>query len=1010
MKKRTKCVLFGFLGLLSLTLGMMTLFVYFLSTPSGSQLILSQIQKSVQEKKGKFEYKHGQIRPFSRIHFEGLRFVQVVNNHSIELNVSSIDIRYRLSILSRIIEVEKFQWINPSLLVKPFGSGGTEEKKKPPAQSKTVSTESIASSTGDSLKELSRWLISPWVQVLIHELAVDQFNLDMDYRNPDFRLLARVQNSNIRLDLTSVPKKLTSSGTLDIGDLSSVTFFTSQESAKTELQLFPVASAKWTAGVRFEDSQWFYEVKSSQLRMGFKKLNLAQVHSHGSTQVKWENLNSDSEAHILAKSAELFRLDSKSIEKLECYQSLQSGSLEVRSDLDGKKDVIRIPSQTLTFNSHFTDVLKSRFDYQIQSFFSQKMSLKPAHFGIHADSEVSADLSNMKINGTGDVNSIPLLNLNLQGKWGEEISSQGKISLFLKTRLTEVFRSAQFLFQTGSMHGDMDVSVHQKEKDKKQEVEGTLAARWEQDEKRGIRLKFDPVLLNLQAKTRWDNKEKKLKIESLTHVKNHEWGDWSVKTESDALIRFPENQSASLLEDGVVEGSLLLSVTQEKVSTQKPYDFILEKPVLIENQIHLNKGKTKISLKGLIPVLNWVQTAKIFDTQLTASLESPQLTSSRDLEFAIDLKQGKVIPFLDEKVSKNVKPLELSGLNLNLKAGVQSDDRFVLKEFGAHFNHSMVQMTAEATGNAKTRNYQSKGVLKIQIPEDFPEVLEQVVRGEVEVPWRLSLLNGKDGHFEGEIKIHKFDWKKAPWKVSGIQGRVPISEDFQLDGNGVRFSYQIRQNPFERVDYERVQPMIHKIDRILIEKIGFEDKAYGPFQGYFSMSQNMVFAHKFDFNLMSGRSSGEMYLNLHPDHLQLDILSRLTGLNLKEVLPQKYLAKSTENDGNLSGRVGVVINLNRSVVDGRVDITEIGRDQLITMMYMIDPQYSNEQLNRARFALGIAYPSMVGMYFQKGYLDMFVKLGGVTTQEFYLRGIPVASQVSSKTADLIKKSKEIPLK
>jgi hypothetical protein len=108
--------------------------------------------------------------------------------------------------------------------------------------------------------------------------------------------------------------------------------------------------------------------------------------------------------------------------------------------------------------------------------------------------------------------------------------------------------------------------------------------------------------------------------------------------------------------------------------------------------------------------------------------------------------------------------------------------------------------------------------------------------------------------------------------------------------------------------------------------------------------------------------------------------------------------------------MGLVMNLNRGLIDGRVDITEIGQKQLMTMINIMDPQRVNEQMNRTRFALGIAYPTRVEMSFQKGYLDMGVQMEGALSQEFNIRGIPMTAWVSDASVDFVKRRKEVPLK
>lgn len=100
------------------------------------------------------------------------------------------------------------------------------------------------------------------------------------------------------------------------------------------------------------------------------------------------------------------------------------------------------------------------------------------------------------------------------------------------------------------------------------------------------------------------------------------------------------------------------------------------------------------------------------------------------------------------------------------------------------------------------------------------------------------------------------------------------------------------------------------------------------------------------------------------------------------------------------------MNLNTGSMDGRIDMTEIGRSQLTALINVMDPKYESQQMNRARLALGIAYPSFVQMAFQKGYMDFNMKLIGPIHYEFQLNGIPISPWISNATAELNKNTKK----
>ncbi len=436
-------------------------------------------------------------------------------------------------------------------------------------------------------------------------------------------------------------------------------------------------------------------------------------------------------------------------------------------------------------------------------------------------------------------------------------------------------------------------------------------------------------------------------------------GRWRIQTDLDTQIDLSHSQELRVKSKGNS------TLEQNEVDAKVTPPFTLSKAMVVKHDVDWNPGNLEIGIETLIP----------------------------------ELKAPGIPP--------------LSGIQAQLKASLQNHSRFSLKEFNAKIDQTLIQMTAEATGDAKTQSFQTQGTSTLIIPKNFAVTEGQTLSGQIEFPWKLAIYRGKEIQLDGTLNLVKLNWAKSSTRLSPlslnakeISGKVPVSEKLVWNGKSVKFAHYLSQNPFERVDFERLQPMIHESEPLRINQVGFEEKTYGPFIGYFSIKQNMIFAHKFEFNLGEGKSDGELFLDAYPKNLQLGLLTRLTGLNLSKILPRKYLPKSSGLDDKISGRSGLVMNLNNGSVDGRIDVTEMGRNQLITLINAMDPSFENEQMNNARFALGFAYPSFIQMSFQQGYMDMGFRLQGALNREFMFRGIPIYSWISGAKAEMIKTSKE----
>jgi hypothetical protein len=514
----------------------------------------------------------------------------------------------------------------------------------------------------------------------------------------------------------------------------------------------------------------------------------------------------------------------------------------------------------------------------------------------------------------------------------------------------------------------------------------------------------------IQLSSTFDYRTGKYLAKILPEGQIKKFGNWSGKTQLEMKTENPESESSSLKKVGQLQVSTTTRWTQDQpgLGFSNTPQLIFDQPIVLEQSLDLNQGVTQVQLKGTVPSIQIQDFGKIDGTELNFSLHSPDTQFKEKVEVQLNLAQGQI--HLDPKWAAPLGKKEpLHGLQVSLKAMAPFENRFVLNQFVADFNHSMVRLEAEATGNTLTKNSQSKGALRLNIPKNYPSWNGQSFSGKVEFPWILSISKGQNMHFEGNMTLDNVNWSKPLLQVVGIQGKIPVSEDLILQNPGMKFAYLITQNPFERVDYERLQPMIHETEQLKIGQIHVEEKVLGPFQGYFSVQQNRLSAHKFDFNLGSGKSHGEIYFDVLPVNMQFGILSRLTGIQLDEVVPESILKGHTSDHQALSGRTGLVFNLTQGTMDGRMDITEIGQRQLLTMINILDPNYVNEQMNRARFALGIAYPSRVEMAFQKGYLDMNVQMKGLISQRIDVHGIPVNAWVSGAASEIAKKGREVPL-
>lgn len=427
-------------------------------------------------------------------------------------------------------------------------------------------------------------------------------------------------------------------------------------------------------------------------------------------------------------------------------------------------------------------------------------------------------------------------------------------------------------------------------------------------------------------------------------------------------------------------------------------------PAVVTHDVKYDGGKLDATLDGTIPAVKIDGLAEASATKFKAVAYADKLPEPSKAELTVTATQAKLK--LESEMAKQGPPLE--GLKMDLRAGVNGD-KFTLQEFQASIGGSLVVFSAEGSGKMKRKDIQIRGRLAADMPKSFPPVAGNSVSGKVELPWTLTVIRGKEIDVSGEITLDKFNWAKGPQFARGISGSIPLSEEIILDKKGIRLAYVIAQNPFERVDFERIRPLITRAERVRIEEMGFEEKRYGPLIGFFSLRQNLLVAHQVDVDLRgAGLMYGEMYLDLHPQNRRLGFLTRLTALDLPKLMPKKYLPRMPDEDAKVSGRAGLVFNLTPGTVDGRLDITEIGAPQLTLLINAMDPEFENERMNMARKALGFGAPKFVQLAFQKGYADMALDISLLgTSQHFDVRGLSLSTWVSGATQQVAKQTEEV---
>jgi hypothetical protein len=868
----------------------------------------------------------------------------------------------------------------------------------------------------------------------VDHFSVKGLHLDLDQRSPTSRNQAKLENTSLQLQLHWANNQFTSSGSFQLGNAAQVSTSSVGSQQKEEIHALFSASAQWEAGIRLENSQWVYEIHPSDVTFKVKDLTILQSTQDSAVKVSLPELNLESKARLLAKTQGLLKVDQASIETLKANTVMRAGPLQLHLTQSGETERVHVRSQETALDIDLSQAIEVQLRSIVSGVSSSSLPGKPILVDFRSTAQIAKDLREATVQGVGTLNQMQFLQFNLQSHLKDALTVQGNLGLTIGSRLVEALQPASDSNQLGSLRADATLKGELKTLDLNSPASAEIQVAVTQDKKKGAIVKFDPIHiqtnlsrkadsihikadatlpkvehevlqsplnLSLATETQLNLQKNQVDFVGQVQVQNSEFGRWLSKT------RLGLN-----LDKNLVQAHGNTTIHQEVLAKASQLPILLPEPITIDHKVDINHDKAQISITTRIPSIEVTHLGKILDTQCTTQIQSNDFNTAQNFDIAVDFKQGDFLVAKSLLPSKTAHPLSLAGLNAKLRAELRGDHRFTMKELTAEFNHSMLKLVAEAKGDSKAQDFQTQGSMVLNIPPQFPQIAGQKLTGRIEFPWTLTIYHGREIDVEGNMSIIDLNWSKhaqldspIALHMRGISGRIPVSEQLIWNGRKIKFAHIMSRNPFERVDFERLQPLILDSEQVDIREIGFEEKTYGPFQGFFSARQNMIYAHKFSFKIASGHAHGELFLDT--SNLQLGLLSRLTELDLTEILPKKYQAISPTGDHRnqkMSGRTGMVINLNSNNIDGKVDVTEIGGSQLITLINAMDPKYENEQMNRARFALGIAYPTAVEMSFQNGFMDMGIQLNGFVSQN--LRGIAISPWISQAKGEMFKKTQE----
>ncbi|MBF0207681.1 MAG: hypothetical protein HQK53_12405 [Oligoflexia bacterium] len=403
--------------------------------------------------------------------------------------------------------------------------------------------------------------------------------------------------------------------------------------------------------------------------------------------------------------------------------------------------------------------------------------------------------------------------------------------------------------------------------------------------------------------------------------------------------------------------------------------------------------------------------------------------------FFIDKKQGKIgIEFKGKKykilksdVVKNIKDAKVNIDPLMQDIAFKSKivispnmEKIAISDSIFDLGNGLMTLSQRTNYKQKEMLLISDGVWKFKSEKPISLMEGLDLQGEVNVPWQLIARENKRAYLLASMGFKNFNIKKDLLEVRGIEGAVKLKEELKLQitpkEKSIEFSYLNLQNPFERVDFVKIRPLINTTTNsqdatLRIDKIRFKDLHLDSLEATFLLEQNLMTMKSFQVSLLDGMMAGAFFLDFYPKTMRAGFLGRITGIDPGLLTKKSSANNSLEEKAVINARSAMVVDFNKRLIEGRMDVTEIGKRQLIGFMNYLDPSYQNESMNNARTALGILAPTKLEMSTRQGLMDMEVGLASpLFSQTIKISNIPISGFVQSGFDNIMNSLKEVPIK
>ncbi|MEA3228871.1 MAG: hypothetical protein U9P38_07355, partial [Campylobacterota bacterium] len=393
------------------------------------------------------------------------------------------------------------------------------------------------------------------------------------------------------------------------------------------------------------------------------------------------------------------------------------------------------------------------------------------------------------------------------------------------------------------------------------------------------------------------------------------------------------------------------SLKQE--SNNKHTQILIPKPLRFKHTIKWQEKSASLDATYNIEDINLMEKLHLEKIFLEVLVESNHGIKPNAIIANIESNGSKVTLLSDKKSPMEVASLLLP-LSLSLDGALNQDaNNLELKKLQFSVGDGWLQQQLSGYASLDGNNSEINGYTIFQLRDQlFQAPLPPLSgSGKLSIPWQMRLSESKWLSLNSEMIFDNLSLHSNELFLSGINGKFRIDEEIVLHKDkNISFEYLLQTDPFQRVDFNQIEPYLNNQEKLSIETLKFGNTTVGPMQAMIPIEQNLIQLQQFNLKLFGGYIVGELYLNTTPKNWSFGLLMRVTQIDLRQALKESGNFKSSP----VSARVALEFDFSKRLLQGQIDITDIDQSQLLQLLELLDPEHKDTQLAQVRDALGYA--------------------------------------------------------